>query len=204
MLVVGCGQPSGVGASESSEAAKGAPSESSIVRSESPAASPSTSPSSSPVKSEAATQPAAPGRLQIAAIDVDEQLIDLGLADDGAMEVPEDPGRAGWFTGGGRPGGPGPTVVAGHVDSTKGPAVFGGLGELDRGDEVVVDGEDGTRVTYRVDRITDYLKGAFPTEEVFGATADDQLRLITCSGEWDSVGSSYTDNKVVYATAVRR
>lgn len=204
MLVVGCGQPSGVGASESAEAAKGAPSESSIVRSEGPASSPAASPSTSPAPGDVAVQPAAPHRLQIAAIDVDEQLIDLGLTDDGAMEVPEDPDRAGWFTGGGRPGGPGPTVVAGHVDSTRGPAVFGGLGELDAGDELVLDGRDGTRVTYRVDRITDYPKGAFPTEEVFGATADDQLRLITCSGDWDSVGSTYTDNKVVYATAVRR
>lgn len=119
------------------------------------------------------------------------------------MEVPKDPNRAGWFTGGGRPGGPGPTVLAGHVDSTQGPAVFGSLGELDAGDEVVVEGTDGSTNTYRVDRVEDYPKGDFPTEEVFGATTDDQLRLITCTGEWDSVGSSYTDNKVAYATAVR-
>lgn len=118
------------------------------------------------------------------------------------MEVPSDPDRVGWFTGGGRPGGDGPTVVAGHVDSKEGPAVFAGLTRLKVGDEVHLDDQDGRRVTYRVDRATDYPKGTFPTEEVFGATADDTVRLITCTGEWDSVASQYTDNRVVYASAV--
>lgn len=144
----------------------------------------------------------APARLVVPSVDLDERLIGLGLAPDGAMEVPEDPARAGWFTGGGRPGGPGPTVVAGHVDSTDGPAVFGDLTALSAGDEVHLEDAKGTRVTYRVDRATDYPKGTFPTEQVFGATADDELRLITCTGEWDSVASQYTDNRVVYASAV--
>lgn len=144
----------------------------------------------------------APARLVIPEIDLDEQLIGLGLASDGAMEVPEDADRAGWFTGGGRPGGHGPTVVAGHVDSTEGPAVFGDLTELDVGDEIHVDDAAGNRVSYRVDRVADHAKGEFPTEDVFGATATDELRLITCGGDWDSVASQYTDNHVVHASAV--
>ncbi len=161
-----------------------------------------------PVPSASAGSPDAPGarpvpaRLVIPAIELDERLIGLGLASDGAMEVPEDPDRAGWFTGGGRPGGHGPTVVAGHVDSTEGPAVFGDLTRVEKGDEVHVDDAKGARVTYRVDRVTDHSKGEFPTEEVFGATAADELRLITCGGDWDSVASQYSDNHVVHASAV--
>ena len=38
--------------------------------------------------------------------------------------MPKDYGRPGWFAEGTRPGDIGPAVIAGHVDSTRGPAVF--------------------------------------------------------------------------------
>lgn len=143
---------------------------------------------------------ASPSRLRIPDLDLDEDLIDLGLADDGSMEVPQDPEQAGWFTGAGRPGGYGPTVLAGHVDSDTGPAVFFRLTELRPGDEVDVERADGVVVTYEVTEVADYSKGNFPTPQVFGATAQDSLRLITCTGPWDSLAESYEDNRVVYAT----
>ncbi|MDQ3527559.1 MAG: sortase [Actinomycetota bacterium] len=142
--------------------------------------------------------PAAPSRLIIPAMDLDEGLIDLGIASDGSMEVPEDAAEVGWFTGGGRPGGKGPTVLAGHVDDQDGPAVFFRLPELQPGDEVQVESADGAQTTYVVDRAAEYSKGKFPTGEVFGATMDDQLRLITCTGPWDSLAQSYSGNHVVF------
>jgi hypothetical protein len=142
--------------------------------------------------------PAAPSRLIIPAMDLDEGLIDLGIASDGSMEVPEDAAEVGWFTGGGRPGGKGPTVLAGHVDDQDGPAVFFRLPELQPGDEVQVESADGAQTTYVVDRAAEYSKGEFPTGEVFGATMDDQLRLITCTGPWDSLAQSYSGNHVVF------
>ena len=63
------------------------------------------------------------------------------------------------------------------------------------GDEVQVESADGSRVTYVVDRAAEYSKGQFPTAEVFGATMDDQLRLITCTGPWDSLAQSYSGNR---------
>ncbi len=144
---------------------------------------------------------APPATLRIPDLDLDEDLIDLGLADDGSMEVPQDPEQAGWFTGAGRPGGYGPTVLAGHVDSDTGPAVFFRLTELRAGDEIDVERADGVVVTYEVTEVADYSKGDFPTPQVFGATAQDSLRLITCTGPWDSLAASYEDNRVVYATA---
>lgn len=191
LLLAGCGQAAG-----SPDASTGDSSTSSSVR---PSGSAS---ASAPAAPDAPDARPAPARLVIPDVDLDERLIGLDLASDGALEVPDDPDRAGWFTGGGRPGGAGPTVLAGHVDSTDGPAVFAGLTELEAGDEVHVDDAGGQRVTYRVDRATDHPKGTFPTEEVFGATASDELRLITCTGDWDSVASQYTDNHVVYASAV--
>ena len=44
-----------------------------------------------------------------------------------------------------------------------------------------------------------YPKNQFPTELVFGATLDDELRLITCTGDFDRQERSYRDNRVVFA-----
>ncbi|MDT9591790.1 class F sortase [Nocardioides zeae] len=141
-----------------------------------------------------------PVRVEIPAIGVDEAPIDLGTAANGELEVPEDPDRVGWFTGGGRPGGRGPTVVVGHLDAVDGPAVFADLPDLVAGDEVVVTTADGTAVRYVVDRTEDVPQDEFPTTAVFGATPDDQLRLITCTGPYDRAIGRYTENRVVYAS----
>lgn len=140
-----------------------------------------------------------PVRVVIPALGLDEALIDLGIAEDGTMEVPADYDEVGWFTGGGRPGGTGPTVIAAHVDSPTGPAVFQSLRDLAAGDTVEVRDADGRAHTYRVTETADYPKSAFPTARVFGATSRDELRLITCGGIFDRDAGSYVDNHVVYA-----
>jgi hypothetical protein len=77
-----------------------------------------------PVGSWRRLPPSPPARLEIPAIGVSTTLVRLGLLADGTMEVPRDDGVAGWFTGGPMPGQLGPAVIAGHVDSRTGPAVF--------------------------------------------------------------------------------
>lgn len=73
------------------------------------------------------------------------------------------------------------------------------LRELAPGDTVVVSDMNGTAHTYRVVEVADYAKAEFPTVRVFGAVAADELRLITCGGEFDASVGSYEDNRVVYA-----
>lgn len=146
---------------------------------------------------------AQPARLNIAAIDLDEPLIGLGLTETGEMQVPTDYDDVGWFTGGGRPGGIGaPTVLAGHVDSTSGPAVFDRLDELTPGQVVTVDDEAGGRADYRIAELGDYGKDEFPTARVFGAVPADEIRLITCSGDFDVAVGSYERNFVVFAQRI--
>ena len=141
----------------------------------------------------------APASVSIPSIEIDEPLIDLGITADGTMEVPDDWDAVGWFTGGGRPGGIGPTVIAGHVDSPTGPAVFLRLTELAAGDRVQVTDVAGTVFDYEVYRVGDYAKKDFPTAEVFGALPTDEVRLITCTGLFDSSIGHYEDNRVVFA-----
>jgi sortase (surface protein transpeptidase) len=92
-------------------------------------------------------------------------------------------------------------VVTGHVDSADGPAVFFRLRELVPGDEVLVDRADGTTARFTVTRVERHLKDAFPTQAVYGPTADAQLRLVTCGGDFDRSARSYEDNVVVFARA---
>jgi sortase (surface protein transpeptidase) len=128
-------------------------------------------------------------------------IVDLGLADDGTIEVPQDASAPGWFTPGPSPGQLGPAVIAGHVDSTTGPAVFYRLGELRPGDRVQVARADGSTADFRVDKVETYEKKAFPTRAVYGTTRHAELRLITCSGEYDSQ-TGYLSNTVAYAHLV--
>ncbi|MEU3471205.1 class F sortase [Rhodococcus sp. NPDC006774] len=145
----------------------------------------------------------APTRVSAEDIDLDDPLIGLGLTESGEMQVPTDYDDVGWFTGGGRPGAIGsPTVIAGHVDSTTGPAVFDRLSELGAGDVVAVEDEAGGRAEYRIDEIGDYGKAEFPTALVFGAVPADEIRLITCSGDFDAAVGSYERNLVLYGVRI--
>lgn len=142
---------------------------------------------------------APPVRIEIAAIGVRAAVIRLGLNRDGTLEVPTDFGDAGWWTGGSRPGERGPAVIAGHLDSHTGPAVFFRLGELRAGDPITIVRSDGSRVRFLVQRAARYRKAAFPTARVYGDTRGPTLRLITCSGDFDRASGHYVDNTVVYA-----
>ena len=143
---------------------------------------------------------AAPTRVHVPSLGVDSSLALLDVDGSGVLTPPSDFDQAGWFTGGPAPGDVGPAVIAGHVDSRTGPAVFFRLHEIAVGDEVLVDRADGTTVRFAVTRVDRYAKDAFPTDEVYGPTPGAELRLITCGGEFDRARRSYLDNVVVYAS----
>ena len=148
---------------------------------------------------EAATVLAAtPVRVRIPAIEVDADLDSLGLDGDGSLEVPPYE-RAGWWAGGAKPGEDGPAVIAAHVDSTDGPAVFYRLDQLQAGDTVAVDYDDGTTVEFVVSGSESFAKTEFPTDDVYGDTEGPELRLITCGGSFDRRTRSYEDNLIVWA-----
>ena len=153
------------------------------------------------VAADAGTEQAAadPVRVRVPVIGVDSELLRLGTDAAGVLVPPEDFARAGWFADGAVPGHVGPAVVAGHVDSFEGPAVFHRLGELVPGDEVLVDAEDGTTARFTVTGTGRFPKSAFPTEAVYGPTPRAELRLVTCGGEFDRSRRSYLDNVIVTA-----
>ena len=143
-----------------------------------------------------------PVRVQIPAIGVDSGLMDLGLGGDGAMQTPPTGFPAGWYTGGPTPGQLGPAVVVGHVDWAGHPGVFYNLRELKTGDQVIVARTDARKAVFRVSRVEEFAKDAFPTHAVYGNVDHAALRLITCGGSFDQQAASYRDNIVAFADLV--
>jgi sortase (surface protein transpeptidase) len=141
--------------------------------------------------------------LSIPEIGVDTALQPLTLLADGTLQSPSRWGRAGWYADGVRPGDPGPAVIVGHVDSYLGPAVFYHLRDLRPGAVVMVREETGTVLRFVVDTVRAYPKNRFPTAAVYGPTPLPELRLVTCTGEFDYVAESYLDNLVVSAVLAR-
>jgi sortase (surface protein transpeptidase) len=140
----------------------------------------------------------APVRIDIPGIGVSAPVDPTELNPDGTLRVPEDFARTSWYTGRPVPGEVGPAIIVGHVDNRRGPAVFYRLRELDPGNEVIVHRADGSQVVFATERKKEVPKNDFPTEEVYGPTAEPTLRLITCGGSFDRSTRHYRDNVVVF------
>lgn len=142
----------------------------------------------------------APVTLRIPAIDLEAEFEkQLGLNDDGTIEVPDSYEAVGWYQYGPTPGELGPAVVLGHVDSYQGPAVFYSLGQLTSGDKIYIDRADGSVATFIVERLERHEQDDFPTREVYSDLDYAGLRLITCSGIYSRVTKRYSHNLIVFA-----
>jgi sortase (surface protein transpeptidase) len=143
--------------------------------------------------------PALPQRLLIPSLSVDSRVVQVGLEDDGSMEVPA-VSDAGWYLHGVRPGhGEGSAVIAAHVDYGGRPGVFFELRRLEVGAEVVVVDEAGDEHRFVVTERFQVDKDELPIPELFRSEGQPVLTLITCGGAFDRGARHYTDNIVVRA-----
>jgi hypothetical protein len=146
----------------------------------------------------------APVRIQIPAAWVDARIRTVGVTPDGQMEAPTDFWEVGWYRYGARPGDPGKSVMAGHLDSQTGAAVFYEIGALQPGDEIriLLGGPDGERI-YHVREVAMYHVDDAPLDRIFGPSDSSELILITCGGEWrGNDAGGYAERIVVYAEMV--
>ena len=128
-----------------------------------------------------------------------DRLVSLSLAGDGSLQSPKDFSSVGWFAAGPAPGQLGPAILAGHVDSHDGPAIFYRLGALRPGARVSVARQDGSTATFSVDRVQRFPKNHFPAAQIYRTTRRAELRLITCGGSFDAKSGHYVDNIVAFA-----
>jgi len=143
------------------------------------------------------TQFSAPRIGVIAAVDP------VGVDGAGAVVIPADARRVGWYQFGSAPGDPtGSAVLVGHRDSrTQGRGALYPLEDLTVGDLIVVGRSDGSSVRYRVVERRLYLKVGLPFDTFFARNGAPRLTVITCGGPYDAQNGGYQDNLVV--TAVR-
>jgi LPXTG-site transpeptidase (sortase) family protein len=126
-------------------------------------------------------------------------VIPLHLNRDRTLQVPSNFVQTGWFVGGPEPGETGAAVIAGHVDSKRGPAVFYRLRALLRGDRIRIVLRDRTIVRFVVTGTKPVPKKRFPWRLVYRRTERPTLRLITCDGAFDRSTGHYVDNYIVFA-----
>ncbi len=149
------------------------------------------------------TSEALPVKLSIPKINLNTDFeTPLGLNEDREVETPKSFDKVGWYKYSPVPGVIGPAVVLGHVDSKNGPAVFFSLGQLEVGDDIFINRDDGLVAHFKVDFLERYEQKEFPTQKVYGNIDYAGLRLVTCSGIYLRGQQRYTHNLVVYAKLV--
>ncbi|WP_157404688.1 class F sortase [Shouchella shacheensis] len=139
-----------------------------------------------------------PSTLKIPSLEINAAIEDVGILDNGQMGVPANEDDVAWFEPGVMPGEQGNAVFAGHVDGYTGPAVFFELEELQEGDEVIVEDEEGTELVFVVQRKESYDRLDAPMEEIFGSSDRQRLNLITCTGLFDRGAGTHEERLVVY------
>ena len=142
-------------------------------------------------------------RLRIPSVEIDAPVVVRGLDPDGKMLTPDTSYDTAWYDFSARPGSDGNAVFSGHVDYINvGPAVFWGLKDLNEGDMIEVEMEDGAIYTYAVKTKIQYEADTAPVNAIVGPTADQTITLITCSGTFSSATHQYDKRLVVTALRV--
>ncbi|WP_328302131.1 class F sortase [Streptomyces sp. NBC_00435] len=142
-------------------------------------------------------------RIRIPSIGVDAPVMTVGLDATGWIDAPppQEKNLAGWYLNGISPGQRGSAVIVGHVDNAQGPAVFYGLGSVQKGGRIEVARYDGRTAVFEVYGVEVFSKNAFPGARVYGDTGQPELRVITCGGGY-SKARGYDGNVVVFARMV--
>lgn len=144
-----------------------------------------------------------PVRIKIPRLGIDAFVEESGVGENGHMQVPSNYENTGWYKHGFRPGEEGNAVIAGHLDNSLGLAgVFYSLAELEAGDLIEVEDQNGDSLTFvvRDKELYDYLDA--PMERIFGPASAAQLNLITCDGAWVDEVRSYDKRLVVFTELI--
>jgi sortase (surface protein transpeptidase) len=140
---------------------------------------------------------APPDRLALPSLEVDAPVVEVGLLEDGSLEIPEDVSTVGWYGRGVAPGEPGTALLAGHVDArSQGPGALFELTRLDVGDTAKVTDREGVTTTWQVVGRRSYAKTEVPLADLVRPDGPPRLAVLTCGGDFDPATRSYEENVV--------
>jgi LPXTG-site transpeptidase (sortase) family protein len=146
---------------------------------------------------------APPVQLLIPVLNVHRPVEPVGVSRYGVMNLPSNGWNAGWYRGGPVPGAPGDAVIEGHAGYPDQPMLFGKLGSLRRGDQIIVVLADKSRRLFEVVSMTSVAVGVAPPG-MGDANGSPRLTLVTCTGSFDANTFSYSQRLVVQASYVGR
>ena len=140
----------------------------------------------------------------ISSLGIDAPVQEYGLDENQVPEVPTGPGNGpgqivAWYNFSSKPGTGGNAVFAGHV-TWNGAGVFYNLTSVAVGDDIVLKGDDGTTVTYKVSSVFSVSATDPNARSVMGPTPTDELTILTCDGTTTYVGGQFGveyDNRLV-------
>ncbi|MBN3553833.1 class F sortase [Fictibacillus nanhaiensis] len=150
------------------------------------------------LKLKADTEGITPSTIEIPALEINTEIEKVGTLKNGQMGVPKGMDTVGWFGDGAKPGSPGNAVMAGHVDSKTGPAVFYKLEDLEKGDEVIVKDKEGKTLTFEVTGKEKYDRKNAPVDKIFDYSYGSKLNLITCTGNFNRDEGTHEERLVIY------
>jgi LPXTG-site transpeptidase (sortase) family protein len=136
-----------------------------------------------------------PYTMVIDKIGVDAPVEAFGLDANQVPEVPTGPGQApgqivAWYNFSAKPGTGSNAVFAGHV-TWNGAAVFYQLTSVAVGDEIKLQGQDGTLLAYKISDIFDVDPSDPNSIQVMAASSTDEITIITCDGTTTPVGGTF-------------
>ena len=177
-----------------------------------PAATAQAAPAASPTAVVAQAPPPPPPpvsgiegyRLRVPRLGIDAFMLDLGVDDDGVMEVPREAQTVAWYRFTSVPGEAGNILLGGHITWGGVTAVFRYLEEMSDGDEVFVDTPSGETIHYVV-RETWWADpyAINDVRKVIGSRIGQQsITLFTCGGIWNTDAREYSHRRVVTAYRV--
>ncbi len=142
-------------------------------------------------------------RILIPAIEVDAPISVKSLDPNGVMEAPDGPWDISWYDFTARPGFGSNAVFSGHVDYYDvGPAVLWRLRDVVQNDILEVRLTDGTVYQYQVVAMESVDAETADIAKIVGATEDEVVTLVTCSGTFDPGTGQYDQRLIVRAQRV--
>ncbi|MBN1162573.1 class F sortase [Patescibacteria group bacterium] len=145
-----------------------------------------------------------PKSLEIESLDIEIELVAIGVDSNGTMETPSSWDEGGWYKKGAMPGQRGNMIVNAHYDDNYGrPAAFWNLKNANVGDKVLVVDEYNRIFHYS---ITDIFQVNIDDPDKLDVLDSEgsktSLTMITCGGYWIPGKSTYNRRLVVTAELV--
>ena len=144
-------------------------------------------------------RPGIPKRLKISKLNIDAVIEPMGLTPQGDLDAPTTLADTGWYKDGVRPGEAGSAVIDGHFSAVGGKiAVFDDLHKLQKGDELIIQDENGTSIKFMMSGSREYAPGENAKAVFYSDDGKSRLNLITCQGSWVQTQQSYATRLVVF------